>query len=30
MFWVGLAIGSTVGVVVMCLMQTAATDDNEK
>ncbi|MBQ2704784.1 MAG: DUF3789 domain-containing protein [Clostridia bacterium] len=29
MFWLGLVIGSTVGVVVMCLMQVAGTTDNE-
>ena len=29
MFWIGLAVGSTVGVVVMCLMQVADTTNNE-
>ena len=29
MFWLGLVIGSTVGVVVMCLMQVSGTTDNE-
>jgi len=30
MFWLGLAIGSTVGVVVMCLMQVAGTNDEKE
>ena len=28
-FWLGMVVGSTVGVAVMCLMQVAGADDKE-
>lgn len=29
MFWLGMVVGSTVGVAVMCLMQVAGANDKE-
>ena len=28
-FWLGMVVGSTVGVAIMCLMQVAGAEDNK-